>query len=147
MNPIDLQQFVDAELKRLPTPRAPGTLLPRVLEATTHQTVKQPGAGWSTWSRLRQGATAAAAALLVVAVWRLYPLAQPWLSVLPGHATPVAPGVPDRVDDTAAAVRVLWDVLVRPMATYLSVLLIAFAIACAALWSAVERLAPDAQPQ
>ncbi len=50
-------------------------------------------------------------------------------------------------DDAAAVVRVLWEVLLQPVATYVSILAISLALACALLWTAVERLAPGGASQ
>ena len=50
-------------------------------------------------------------------------------------------------DEAAAVVRVLWEVLLQPVATYVSVLAISLVLACALLWTAVERLAPGGAPQ
>ena len=55
MNPIDLERLVDAELKRLPAPRAPRTLLPRVLAAVeAQQRHAKPARGWALWPRAWQ---------------------------------------------------------------------------------------------
>jgi hypothetical protein len=43
--------------------------------------------------------------------------------------------------EAATLVRVFWQVLLQPVATYVSALAISFALACAVLWTAVERLA------
>ena len=40
MNPADLETLVDCKLKALPTPRAPHTLLPRVLAAVQEWTLR-----------------------------------------------------------------------------------------------------------
>jgi hypothetical protein len=50
-------------------------------------------------------------------------------------------------DDAATVVRVLWDVLLQPVATYVSILAISLALACALFWTAVERLAPGGASQ
>jgi hypothetical protein len=139
MNPIDLEQLVDAELKGLPTPRAPRTLLPRVLAATAALPRPQPSRGWVAWPRLWQFAGGLVAAAVLVGAWKLAAIAQPFVNELwPAGASSVTRSA----GDTATVVRVLWDVVLQPVATYVSVLAISFALACALLWSAVERLAP-----
>jgi len=144
MNPIDLEHLVDAELKRLPTPPAPRTLLPRVLAATAAQPQRQPARGWP---RLWQFAGGLVAAVVLVGAWKLAVIAQPFIAdIWPagfGHATSVTRGA----GDTATVVRVLWEVVLQPVATYVSVLAISFALACALLWSAMERLAPGGASQ
>jgi hypothetical protein len=143
MNPIDLEQLVDAELKRLPAPHAPRTLLPRVLAATASQARPQPSRGWGAWPRLWQFAGGVAAAVVLIGAWRLAVIAQPFIADLwPAGQFGRAASVTRGAGDAATVVRVLWDVVLQPVATYVSVLAISFALACALLWSAVERLAP-----
>jgi hypothetical protein len=148
MNPIDLEQLVDAELKRLPTPRAPRTLLPRVLAATAARPHAKPARGWAAWPRGWQFAGGVVAAAVLIGTWKLVALGQPFIAPLLsatgfGRAAAVTRGA----DDAATVVRVLWDVLLQPVATYVSVLAISFALACALLWTAVERLAPGGASQ
>jgi hypothetical protein len=143
MNPIDLEHLVDAELKRLPTPRAPRTLLPRVLAATASQSRPQPSRGWGAWPRLWQFAGGLVAAAVLVGAWKLAVIAQPFIAELwPAAGFGRAASVTRGAGDAATVARVLLDVVLQPVATYVSVLAISFALACALLWSAVERLAP-----
>lgn len=149
MNPIDLQQLVDAELKRLPTPRAPRTLLPRVLTATVNERHVPAPAGWIAWPRVWQVLSAAALIAMAIGAWRLVPIVTPWVAaVLPSGPAPGRAGAFARnAGEAAAVVRVLWDVLLQPVAAYVSVLAISFALACALLWTAVEHLTPGGAPQ
>jgi hypothetical protein len=143
MNPIDLEQLVDDQLKRLPTPRAPRTLLPRVLAATASRPHPEPSAGWAAWPRLWQVAGAVAAVVLLAGAWKLAALAQPFVAALwPAAEFGRASSVTRSAGDAATVARVLWEVVLQPVATYVSVLAISFALACALLWSAMERLAP-----
>jgi hypothetical protein len=143
MNPIDLEQIVDAELKQLPTPRAPRTLLPRVLAATAAAPRPEPSRGWAAWPRLWQFAGGLITVVVLVGAWRLAVIAQPFIAELwPAADLGRASSVTRGAGDAATVVRVLWDVVLQPVATYVSVLAISFALACALLWSAVERLAP-----
>jgi hypothetical protein len=149
MSPIDLEQLVDAELKRLPTPRAPRTLLPRVLAAVEVQEQHaKPARGWTMWPRGWQVAGGAVAATVFVGLWRLAAFAQPYVAdVLSIGGFDRAASVTRSADEAAAVVRVLWEVLLQPVATYVSVLAISLVLACALLWSAVERLAPGGASQ
>lgn len=142
MNPIDLEHVVDAELKRLPTPAAPRTLLPRVLAATAGQPQRQPSRGWASWPRLWQFAGALVAAVVLVGAWRLAVIAQPFIADMWPAGFGQGSSVARSAGDTATVVRVLWEVVLQPVATYVSVLAISFALACALLWSAMERMAP-----
>lgn len=148
MNPIDLEHLVDAELKRLPTPHAPRTLLPRVLAANASQPERQPSRGWAAWPRLWQFAGGLVAAVVLVGAWRLAVIAQPFIADMwPAAGFGRAASVTRGAGDTATVVRVLWEVVLQPVATYFSVLAISFALACALLWSAMERLAPGGASQ
>jgi hypothetical protein len=149
MNPIDLEQLVDAELKRLPAPRAPRTLLPRVLAAAAaQQQHAKPTRGWAFWPRAWQLAGGGVAAAVLVGIWKLAVLAQPFIGeLLPSVGLGRAAAFTRGADDAAAVVRVLWEVLLQPVATYVSILAISLALACALLWTAVERLAPGGASQ
>ena len=148
MNPIDLEQLVDDELKRLPTPQAPRTLLPRVLAATAAQPHPQPARGWAVWPRGWQFAGGTVTAVLLIGIWKLLAFSRPLLDQLfPGAGSAGASSFTRNADDAATVVRVLWDVVLQPVATYVAVLAISFALACALLWSAVERLAPGGASQ
>lgn len=123
MNPVDLQEIVDRELNRLPTPRAPVTLLPRVLAATVE---RKPARSYAWVWQL--AALAALAATVVVAA--MYAPAAPR----------VAAGA-RRVEEAATLVRVFWQVLLAPVAVYLFALAVTLALACAAIWTALEHFA------
>jgi hypothetical protein len=147
MNPIDLEQLVDDELKRLPTPRAPRSLLPRVLAATSAQP-QIHAAGWTAWSRIWQVAAGVAAVVCIAGIWKLAVWVQPFVGeLLPAAGLGRAASVAHGADEAATVARVLWDVMLQPVATYLSILVVSFALACALLWSAVERLAPGGASQ
>jgi hypothetical protein len=149
MSPIDLEHLVDTELKRLPTPRAPRTLLPRVLAAAAAQEQHaKPARGWAMWPRGWQFAGGVVATVLFVGIWRLVSFAHPYIAdVLSFGGFDRAASFARNADEAAAVVRVLWEVLLQPVATYVSVLAISLVLACALLWTAVERLAPGGAPQ
>ena len=72
MDPADLD--LDRALTELPRPRAPRTLLPRVMAAAA-QPAAPPATGWFTWPRAWQGASIAAALALTALIG--------WLAVFP----------------------------------------------------------------
>jgi hypothetical protein len=126
MEPADLDARLDRELRDLPPPRAPRTLLPRVLAATADRVHPAPS-GWFTWPLAWR---VASAVLLVVAggfAWMLLSAPPEPLS----HAAETAGNV-------ATVARVLWDVMAQPIASYLFVLGISLALACALAWAALE---------
>lgn len=128
MEPVDQDELLDRELKGLPAPRAPRTLLPRVLEATAGRAVPAaPATGWLTWPRSWQLGSSALFVALVAAVWVL-------VTVPPAGMTTAT----QAVGNTATIVRVFWDVLLQPVAVYILILGISLALACAAAWAALE---------
>jgi hypothetical protein len=146
MNPDDLQQLMDRELRHLPAPRAPETLLPRVLAVTVH---RRPAPWYArafvTWPRGWQVASVAVLVAIGLGLSMFAPVVQhATLSV----ASRVSGSAPGRIAALAGAVgqaatlsRVLWQVLLEPAAYVLLVLAVSLSLACAAIWSALERVA------
>jgi hypothetical protein len=86
--------------------------------------------------------------VLLIGIWKLAAFAQPFISeLLPSAGLGRAAAFTQGADDAVTVVRVLWDVLLQPVATYVSILAISLALACALLWTAVERLAPGGVSQ
>src|SRR6478752_931002 len=71
----DLEALASRELRRLPLPRAPQTLLPRVL-AAVDAWARRPWymRAWFTWPLGWQGASLALVAFAVYALWSAPPL-------------------------------------------------------------------------
>jgi hypothetical protein len=122
----DPDRRLDRALSELPTPRAPRTLLPRVLAATTARP-QAVATGWLTWPRHWQAASAAAALALAAGV--------AWLL-----STPPAPvsDMAHSAGQAATTMRALWDLVLEPAATYLFVIALALTLICAAAWAALE---------
>ena len=122
----DLDEQLDRELKALPAPRAPRTLLPRVLAATVEL---KPGraSGWFTWPLQWRVASIAVALLALAGAGQLLLTPPPSVS----HAATTAGNV-------ATVLRVFWDVMFQPVATYIFILGISLAFACALAWAALE---------
>jgi hypothetical protein len=116
----DLEQRVDRELRRLPAPRAPQTLLPRVL-AAVEAWVNRPWytRAWFTWPLGWQVASVALLALAVAGVWML-------------------PPAPPSVVVTTNAGRVLWRTMVEPFLAYAFVIVVIMCLACAAFGAALS---------
>lgn len=122
MEPFDL----DRELAALPKPRAPRTLLPRVLAATAMRP-EAAETGWMTWPRTWQAASVAALLAIVAGA--------AWLFSAP--PAPVS-GMAQSAGQAATTIRVLWDVVFEPAAAYLFVIGIVLTLICAAAWAALE---------
>jgi hypothetical protein len=116
----DLEQRVDRELRRLPAPRAPHTLLPRVL-AAVEAWVNRPWytRAWFTWPLGWQVASVALLALAIGGVWLL-------------------PPAPPSVVVTTNAGRVLWRTMVEPFLAYAFVIVVIMCLACAAFGAALS---------
>lgn len=127
MDPVDLDERLDRELSELPRPRAPRTLLPRVLAATVDAVPRAAASGWTTWPLAWR---VASIVLLIVSCAGISMLAStPPQSV--SHATQTA-------REIVTVVRVIWELMLQPVATYLFVLGISVAFACALAWAALE---------
>lgn len=120
----DLDRRLDHELTRLPRPRAPQSLLPRVLAVTS---LRPAATGWFTWPRQWQAAAVVAMTALVAAA--------AWLLSAPPE--PVS-GMAQSAGQAATTMRVLWDVVLEPAASYLAIIGIVLTLICAAAWAALE---------
>jgi hypothetical protein len=145
MHPDDLQHLIDRELKQLPTPPAPGTLLPRVLAATVNRKPAPWYARpWVTWPRGWQVASVAILVALGAGLSMIVPALQHPPAGVASRPGGGAPGgiatVAAVVEQGATLVRVLWQVLLEPIAVYLLILAVSLSLACAAVWTALERV-------
>jgi hypothetical protein len=146
MNADDLQQLIDAALKQLPTPPAPGTLLPRVLAATVHRKPAPWYARpWLTWPRGWQIACVVVFVAIGAGLSILLPSVQHAAGIISSRLAGSAPGriaaVAAIVEQGATLVRVFWQVLLEPVAFYLLILAVSLSLACAAIWTALDRVA------
>jgi hypothetical protein len=118
----DLERRVHDELRRLPAPLAPGTLLPRVL-AAVEAWANRPwyARAWFTWPLGWQIASVAALALAVYGTWNL-------------------PPVPASVVATTNAGGVIWRTLFEPLLGYVVGLVVLMCLACAAFGAALNYL-------
>jgi len=118
----DLERRVHAELRRLPAPLAPATLLPRVL-AAVDAWARRPWyeRAWFTWPLGWQIVSAAALALAVYGTWNLPPL-------------------PASVVATTNAGGVIWRTLIEPLLGYVVGLVVLMCLACAVFGAALNYL-------
>lgn len=131
MSPDQLESLVTSRLSRLPAPRAPSTLLPRVLEEVNElQRTPRRTRPWFTWPRTWQAASLAALAALA------------WLA---GSSTEhLAPG---EARALVGAVRVLWEVFLEPNAAYLAMAAGALGATSALSCAALSRLLSERSPE
>jgi hypothetical protein len=116
----DLETRVNRELRRLPLPAAPHTLLPRVL-AAVDAWARRPWytRAWFTWPIGWQIASILALVLFAVGLWML-------------------PSAPPSVVVTSNASRVLWRTMVEPFLFYAFGIVILMCLACAAFGAALS---------
>ncbi|HYT76076.1 MAG TPA: hypothetical protein VEL79_15075 [Vicinamibacterales bacterium] len=116
----DLEALAARDLRRLPLPRAPQTLLPRVL-AAVDAWARRPwyARAWFTWPRVWQAASIAVTAAVI------YGLAK-------------VPAAPPSVVTALSASRVLWDALIEPFLPYILAIVVLMCLACAAFGVALN---------
>jgi len=142
----DLDHELDYELRRLPAPRAPQTLLPRVLQAVSELESKPwYSRAWVAWPDELQVASAVMLALLLGGLWSLAPAGQQWVV---DAVSPAANAVSVRIAlaaewfaQVATLSRLLWQILIQPIAFYFLALMVAATVIGALFWTAVNRLA------
>ncbi|RPJ64378.1 MAG: hypothetical protein EHM24_23050 [Acidobacteria bacterium] len=141
MNPADLERLIDEELKRLPAPRAPRTLLPGVLAATVHRRPPSQARPWLSWPLAWQTGSVVAVGVVVTGIYMLAQQALSWWtgggSGLPGELTDLL----SALSQASALVRVSWRLLLEPVAFSVIVAAVTLSLGCAALWSVLDRVA------
>lgn len=146
MNTDDLERLVDQELKRLPSPRAPRTLLPRVLAATVERPADPWYARpWLAWPVAWQAASVAVLLALGTAVWFVLPFvprvsgrgAAQWALSAEASVTTLL----NLMAQAATLARVLCRLVLGPVALALLILAVWLSLSCAALRAALERFA------
>ena len=145
MRPDDLEALVDRELRRLPLPRAPRHLLPRVM-AAVHAAADRPwyARPWFMWPVLSQIASIAALALVGAAAYLLLPAFQAMASnAVPGFVTTLAARTElfaYRVQVAATAFEVVWRTLLQPIGPYAFALVATMCLACGAFGAALNQV-------
>ena len=145
MPPRDLEQTVGARLRQLPRPRAPETLLPRVL-AAVQAWAQRPwyARAWLTWPAPLQIGSVAAFVVLAGLAAVLFPVVQGFAReiVAPpmARAMTYASALFQSAAAAAQATRLLWRALVEPLASYVFAVVVAICAACAAFATAINRV-------
>jgi hypothetical protein len=143
MNPDDLERFAHRELRRLPAPRAPHTLLPRVMAAVEASRARPWYArAWFTWPVGWQVASVVMLALLITGAVLLGPRLQAAASSMIAALQLVAGGASDAapIETTANSARILWRTLLAPLATYALVVVVLMFLACAVFGTALNHI-------
>jgi hypothetical protein len=145
MHPVDLEALVSRELRQLPLPRAPRTLLPRVL-AAVQALAQRPWyeREWFTWPAGWQLASIAALIAIVgggaVLVPKTIAAAGAVASTLTGRVMEDVAPMAQRAEVTTNTVRVIWRALLEPVVAYAFGFVALMCLACAAFGVALNRV-------
>jgi len=139
MESRESEQLVQHRLRQLPPPRAPETLLPRVMAA-----VRRPArtrwyrCPWVEWPLVCQAASVA----LLAALAPFVPFAFEWVGagIVSRAAGDAASGVAVITDDVSTLSRVLWRVFLQPTIGYLGTFVAVMCVAGAAFCAALTRV-------
>src|SRR5688500_12276604 len=121
MNPADLERLVDRELQRLPAPRAPETLLPRVM-AAVDAAARRPWytRAWFTWplgwqlAAVTLGIVVLTEAVMFVADLTSAARETQVVADVGGEVSSAA----QQMESVTTAARVLWRALLAPVVPY-----------------------------
>jgi hypothetical protein len=143
VSPFELDRHVHRDLRRLPAPKAPAALLPRILAARA-KVDRRPWyrRSWSAWPLGWRVASAATSAAVGAAVsWAMaafYPELAGWMAAaIDRTAVRFAPGFREGF----VTVEVVWRALVLPIGWFLIGPLVMMWAACAAVGVALTRIA------
>jgi hypothetical protein len=143
MDPAELERLIDRELRKLPAPRAPHTLLARVM-AAAQESASRPWytRAWLTWPVGWQVASVVVLLMSFAGGAVLLPTLQEAASALTFVANvrgDVAETARD-VEVATTAVRVLWQSLLAPVVPYAFGLVLLMCVACAVFGTALNHL-------
>lgn len=140
MNPDDLETIAHRELQRLPAPRAPHTLLPRVMSAV-QAWARRPWytRAWVTWPIGWQVVSVAALMAIVAGGALLLPHARSAAAaVAAAVAADDVTAVSQQVADTTSGARILWRTLLQPLLAYVFGVVVLMVLACVAFGTALN---------
>lgn len=145
MNSFELERFVSRQLRALPMPPAPRTLLPRVLAAARAWSERPWYAReWFTWPFVWQFGSVALLLLTIVAGAVAVPMLQSFLAetaVAIGSTIQMdLPQLGGGLDVSANALRVIWRALVQPFLPYAFAVVVLMCGACASAVFVLNRL-------
>ena len=142
MNPIDFDTRIDRTLRRFPAPRAPQTLLPRVL-AAVQEWSQRPwySRAWFTWPIGGQIVSAAALILVVIGGAFLTMSAQAAIDQIAARLLGGVMPVAQRAEAMLNAARVVWHAVVEPLAVYVFAVVAVMFLACVAFGTALSHVA------
>lgn len=140
-----LERDIDRRLKRLPAPRAPRSLAPRVMAAlAASQRLPWYARGWRAWPRVWQVASVTSlVCVLAGLVWGM-----PQVLAMAGALSLPSLTLPSGVAEAMRPVGFAWDIgrvvyrtTVEPLLGYLVIFMFAMMAACVAFGAALDRVA------
>ena len=145
MNSFELERFVSRHLRALPMPRAPRTLLPRVLAAARAWSERPWYAReWLSWPLIWQLGSVALLLLTVVGGTVAVPTVQSIIaeatSAIGSRIEMDLPRLTGGFDVSANALRVIWHALVQPFLPYAFVVVVLMCGACATVVFVLNRV-------
>jgi hypothetical protein len=145
MDPRETEDVVHRALRALPPPRAPHTLLPRIMAAVADQQARPVRPTWFAWPVLWQAASIAALVLLSTGIVWIWPTAWNVVSSYSAIAWSfAAPRVLNLVASASAVMTfgsIVWDVFLQPVVSYVMVWIVLMSVACTAFGAALGRVA------
>ena len=124
-----LEQRAADRLRALPNARAPRQLLPNVMAAVgAVRALPWYSRPWLTWPVMLQALSIVVLAAAGAGVWSLWTHAESVTAV-------------QQFRQATAAIRVLWDVLIGPIAMFVLAVALLVSLACVAAWTAVRHVA------
>jgi hypothetical protein len=146
MHRADLEQIVHDELRRLPSPEAPSTLLPRVLAAVQGWTMRPwYERAWFTWPLGWQVISLAALVGLAGAGVVMFPSAeQALVTAIASRTAALSVALGSVLGHTEAAItagRIVWRALGEPLVPYAFIVVLLMCLACVAFGTALNRVA------
>lgn len=143
MDPADLERLIDRELRSLPTPGAPRSLLPRVMAAASEAAYRPwYSRAWLQWPVRWQFASALMLIGVVAAGSIILPQVRDAVEAISFVAN-VRSDVADsarEVETATTAVRVLWRTLLAPVVPWAFGLVTLMCAACAVFGTALNHL-------
>ena len=143
MDPADLERQIERELKTLPAPRAPRTLLPRIM-AAVEESASRPwySRAWLDWPTRWQFASALLLIGMVAGGSALLPQLSATVNAL-SFVADVRGDVADsarNVEMATNTARVLWRTLLAPVVPWAFALVTLMGAACAVFGTALNHL-------
>lgn len=143
MDPADLEREIHRELRALPPPTAPATLLPRVM-AAVRQAPAAPWytRAWRTWPAVWQAASLVVLLAVAGGVIAAAPYIRTALETVPlvsAMRSEVSESA-RTVETTVTTIQVLWRTLVAPVVPYAFGLVMLMSAACALFGTVLNHL-------